>query len=188
MKINARIINYAVLRDGISVQLVCDGKDSETPEKFTSFKDVSGYFTIGDMGAVGVVKSISLRKGVHILLHLDRKPYIVRKLFDLMERDIIPVTINSEQEKRLLYLLDKTSKAEDKPQKDLLRELTTFTGKNGQLVEGKESIYELSPRFQEVVIGKLLHKRENASVQENHGIDEAQSCAASAPGEYNNNA
>ena len=169
MKIEAKIINYTVLKDGISVQMNCTGKDSEMPEKFLSIKDRTGYFTIGNIGTAGSVKSVNIRKGVHLLLHLPRTTYIAKNLFSLMDSDMVPVTINSDQEKRLLCLLNKASAITDKSQQKLLLELTSFTGKKGKLVEGKESIYDLSPRFQEVVISKLL--RILKTTEGNHAKD-----------------
>jgi len=154
MKIETKILSYTVLKDCISVQLVCSDKDSAAPEKFVPSKDNTEYFTIGNIGTKGAIKSVNIRKGVHLLLHLPRTTFIAKTLFTLMDRETVPVSISSEQENGLLTLLDRASKCTGKTRQELIRELTAFQGKNGP-VEGKDSIYEMSPRHQEVLVNKL---------------------------------
>ncbi|MFA5183178.1 MAG: hypothetical protein WC405_17820 [Syntrophales bacterium] len=155
MKIEARIVNYTVLKDSISVQLLCAEKDSALSEIFASIQDKPGHFTIGKMETTGVIKSMGLRKGIRLLLHLPCTEFVAANLFSLMDSDTVPFTVNSEQDKKLLSLLKKGSNIKGKSQQELLRELTTFTGNNGEKVPGKDSIYDLTPRHQEVVISKL---------------------------------
>jgi hypothetical protein len=80
-----------------------------------------------------------------------------------MDSDSLTVIINSEQEKRLLYLLKLASDNSDKPEVELLYQLTTFKGKDGKLVDGKRSIYDISKKSQEVVIDKLQKMIEKGS-------------------------
>lgn len=155
MRIDVKITSYSVLHDGISVQLLCNGKTSEEPKDIAAVKGVSQRIRIGDIDIAGVVKSVSLRKGVYILLRLTRSRYVVKRLFELMEEDSVQVVVHSERERTLLCLLDQTAKSHQRQVEDLLYELTTFTGKNGKRVEGRRSIYDISARFQDVVIKKL---------------------------------
>lgn len=167
MKIEVKIVNYTVLKDSISVQLLCTEKDSALSELYASIQDKTEHFTIGGMNTTGVVKSVGLRKGIHLLIHLPCTEFIVMNLFSLMNSDTVPFTVNSEQDKKLLCLLSKASIDKCKSQQELLRELTTFIGKNGKRVLGKDNIYDLSPRHQEVVISKL-HRIINAAVEGDH--------------------
>jgi hypothetical protein len=80
-----------------------------------------------------------------------------------MDSDSLTVIINSEQEKRLLYLLNLASNNSNKAEGELLYQLTTFKGKDGKLVDGKRSIYDISKKSQQVVIDKLQKMIENES-------------------------
>lgn len=184
VKIEGRIASYTVLKDSISVQFICTGTDSVATEKLLSIKDKTEHFTIGNMGTTGSVKSVNLRKVIHFLLHLPRTVYVAKNLFTLMESDIVPVMVNSSQEQKLLCLLNKAAIIKGVSQPELLHELTSFTGKNGKPVAGKDTICNLSPRFQEVVISKLFriiktneegnHVRGNQELVERRG-DQQQS-------------
>lgn len=78
-----------------------------------------------------------------------------------MDSDSLTVIINSEQEKRLLYLLKLASNNSDKTEGELLYQITTFKGKNGKLVDGKRSIYDISKKSLGVVIDKLQKMIDN---------------------------
>ncbi|HRR40444.1 MAG TPA: hypothetical protein P5244_04325 [Syntrophales bacterium] len=159
MDISVKLISYSVLKDNISVQLVCDeGKDDDPtlPLQLTSLQGQHRYIHIGELETKGMIKSVAIRKGIHILLHLPCTQYVAKKLFYMMESGkqvrLIPV---SESEGKLNELLEKAAKMTDKAPNELLKELTTFTNKSGKLIEGRESAGELSPRHQEVVIYRL---------------------------------
>ena len=128
------------------------------------------------MGTTGSVKSVNLRKVIHFLLHLPRTIYVAKNLFTLMESDIVPVMVNSSQEQKLLCLLNKAAIIKGVSQQELLHELTTFTGKNGKTVAGKDTICNLSLRFQEVVISKLFRiiktNEEGDHVRDNQELGE----------------
>jgi len=172
MEVSAKMLNYSVLRDSISVQLVCgDAGDPSLPVKLTALQGQSRHMLIGDLETRGFVKSVGIRKGVHILLHLPCTHYVSKRLFYLMTSgEHIRIRLAGENESRLRYLLEKAAQQTGKVPGALLRELTTFTNKQGKLVEGRESIEELSPRFQEVIICKLSHilkEGESKDVQSN---------------------
>ncbi len=165
MDIPVKLISYSVLKDNISVQLVCEeGKDEEPtlPLKLTALQGQHRYLHIGDLETKGLIKSVAIRKGIHILLHLPCTQHVAKKLFFMMNADnhvrLIPV---SENEGKLNELLEKAATKTRKPPKELLKELTTFTNKSGKLIEGRESAGELSPRHQEVVIYRLTQMLHN---------------------------
>ncbi|MEI6313253.1 MAG: hypothetical protein WCO89_00175 [Syntrophus sp. (in: bacteria)] len=157
MKIEARIVNYTVLRDSISVQLLFSEKDIAIAGILASIQDKTEHFKVGNIDTTGVVKSVGLRKDIRLLLHLPCTEFVALNLFSLMvdSGDTIPFAVNTPQEVELLCLLDKASIIKSKSPQGLLRELTAFTGKNGKQVPGKDSICDLSLRHQEVVLSKL---------------------------------
>ncbi len=159
MEVSAKMLNYSVLKDSISVQLVCgEAGDPSLPVKLTALQGQSRHLLIGDLDTKGFVKSVGIRKGIHILLHLPCTQYVAKRLFYLMTAgEHIRIRLVGENESKVRYLLERAAKKTGKSPGDLLRELTTFTNKYGKIVEGRESIEELSPRFQEVVICKLSH-------------------------------
>ncbi len=169
MEVSAKMLNYSVLKDSISVQLVCgDAGDPSLPVKLTALQGQSRHLLIGDLDTKGFVKSVGIRKGIHILLHLPCTQYVAKRLFYLMTAgENIRIKLAGENESKLRYLLERAAKKTGQSHGDLLRELTTFKNKHDKIVEGRESIEELSPRFQEVVICKLsrILKEVGADVQ-----------------------
>jgi len=166
MEIDARIASYSVLKDGISLQLLCHANSATQPNMLASVQDKTGYFSIGNIRTTGIVKSVSLRKDIHLLLHLPRTSYIAKSLFVLMEGDNIHVTMHNEQQNELLQLLVKASRIRNKSPQQLLIELSSFWERKGVFVEGKDSLQGMSPRQQEVVKGKLVKilKEEGSNV------------------------
>jgi hypothetical protein len=148
MEIDARIASYSVLKDGISLQLLCHANSATQPNMLASVQDKTGYFSIGNIRTTGIVKSVSLRKDIHLLLHLPRTSYIAKSLFVLMEGDNIHVTMHNEQQNELLQLLVKASRIRNKSPQQLLIELSSFWGRKGVFVEGKDSLQGMSPRQQ----------------------------------------
>jgi len=163
MKLTVRILNYSVLRDCVSVKFVWG---ETVPEgRISDLKNLKGntqQVRIGDLSTTGAVKSVAFGKGVHILFSCPRNRYVVNRLFDLMDGDATTIFLYSERERRLLCLLNAAAKTLRKPVEDLLYELTTFRGREGKMVDGKRSIYDLSPKFQDVLIKKLLGQADAA--------------------------
>jgi hypothetical protein len=69
--------------------------------------------------------------------------------------DSVTVKLYSEQDRKMQCLLDKAAKIKGTSPQELLRELTTFPGRGGKQVEGRDEIIGMSLRFQEVIFDKL---------------------------------
>ena len=169
MKINARILSYTVLKESISVQLLCDEKDNARPAGIlASMEGETRPMMIGDLETEAAIKSVGLRKGIRLLLHLPCDKCVAAKMFSLMiNDDHVTIKIFREQGNELLCMLDKVAIIKGMSPQEVLRELTTFKGTGGRMVDGKDAIKDLSPRFQEVVLSKL-HRILNVSVEINH--------------------
>jgi hypothetical protein len=163
MKLKAKIISFSVLQDAISIRLTSSNSDNNIIQELKDQKNKPQNIKIGDLDLNAEIKSINIRNDIHILLHSLRNKYVINMLFEFMNSDSLTVIINSEQEKRLLHLLKLASNNLDRPEVELLYQLTTFKGKDGKLVDGKRSIYDISKKSQEVVIDKLQKMIENGS-------------------------
>lgn len=163
MKLKAKITSFSVLQDAISIRLTSSNSDNNIIQELKDQKDKAQSIKVGDLDLNAEIKSIGIRNDIHILLHSPRNKYLINRLFEFMDLDSLTVIINSEHEKRLLYLLRLASNNSNKPEEELLYQLTTFKGKDGKLVDGKRSIYDISKKSQEVVIDKLQKMIEKGS-------------------------
>jgi hypothetical protein len=169
MKLKAKIMSFSVLQDAISIRLTSTNSDNNIIQELKDQKNKPQNIKIGDLDLNTEIRSISIRNDIYILLHSSRNKYVINRLFEFMDSDSLSVIINSEQEKRLLYLLKLASDNSKKPEGELLYQLTTFKGKEGKLVDGKRSIYDISKKSQEVVIDKLQKMIEKGSKRQKLG-------------------
>lgn len=156
-------MSFSVLQDAVSIRLTSSNSDNNIIQELKDQKNKVQNIKVGDLDLNAEIKSISICNDIHILLHSLRNKYVINRLFEFMDSDCLTVIVNSEQEKRLLYLLKLASNKSNKPEGELLYQLTTFKGKDGKLVDGKRSIYDISKKSQEVVIDKLQKIIENRS-------------------------
>jgi hypothetical protein len=163
VKLRAKIMSFSVLQDAVSIRLTSSNSDNNIIQELKDQKNKAQNIKVGDLDLNAEIKSISIRNDIHILLHSPRNKYVINRLFEFMDSDSLTVIINSEQEKRLLYLLNLASNNSNKAEGELLYQLTTFKGKEGKLVDGKRSIYDISKKSQQVVIDKLQKMIENES-------------------------
>jgi len=171
VRLKAKIRSYFVRQDAISINLICSSiTDSIIQElkELRENKDNTQDIKIEDLNLTAVIESISIRDSIHILLHSQRDRYVVNKLLEFMDCESVTVIMNSENEKKLSYLLSLASSNMNLPAEEVLYQITTFKGRDGKLVDGKRSIYDISKRSQEVVIDKLakIVNRSTASVNQ----------------------
>lgn len=163
MKLKAKIMSFSVFQDTISIRLTSSNSDNNVIQELKDQKGKTQNIKIGDLDLNAEIKSIRIRNNIHILIHSPKNKYLINRLFEFMDSNSLTVTIDSEQEKRLLHLLKLASNNSDKTEEELLYQLTTFKGKDGKFVDGKRSIYDISKKSQEVVIDKLQRMIEKGS-------------------------
>ncbi len=153
MKLRVRIVSYSVLQNAISIRLL-----SEEPSALThDLEDQKRWVRLDELSLEVRVCSISIQKEkVHLLIRTKRNRFLTSRLFDLMEKEELSLSFETEQERKLLYLLRKVSEKSGQKEEDLLFRLTTFQGRNGEIVSGKRSVYEISREQREVVHHKLV--------------------------------
>jgi hypothetical protein len=152
MRLRVRIVSFSVLRNAISIRLESDDARNLTDD----LKGQKRWIRLGDFSMEAGVISISMRKErVNLLLKTRKKRFLAGRLFELMEKEELFLSFETEQEAKLSYLLRKVSEKTGNPEEDLLFSLTTFRGRNNELIGGKRSISEVSKEQQEVVYHKL---------------------------------
>jgi hypothetical protein len=158
VRLKAKIRSYFVRQDAISINLICSGITDSIIQELKELRENKGNaqdIKIEDLNLSAAIESISIRDSIHILLHSQRDRHVVNKLLEFMDCESVTVIMNSENEKKLSYLLSLASSNMNKPADEVLYQLTTFKGRDGKLVDGKRSIYDISKKSQEVVINKL---------------------------------
>lgn len=157
MKVNAQIASFSVFSSHISISMIvlCDRTSPFIQEIRGMDRDNGRSIEIGNLKFTGVVNSISLSKGIRILLHAERSKYILNRLFELSGYDTVSLRIKTDREARIERMLSIVSEKENAQPSEILYRLTTFTGKDGKLIEGKRCVDEISRKCQDVVISKL---------------------------------
>ncbi len=165
MRIKARLLRFSVFGDGdISLQFgALQGGNGQ--DVLSSLKEIKGEkrkVTIGDFYIYGTIKSIRVSKDTSILIKKAKTPgskYVINRLSELVysensgKKDL-SLLMNTRQEEELQHLLEKASALLGEPSEALLVRLSTYSH-GGKVVPGEKSVYQLSPRRQEVVISKL---------------------------------
>jgi hypothetical protein len=148
-----RIVGFSVLRNAISIRLESEGAMNLTNE----IEDQKRWVRLDDLSFEARVRSISIQKErVHLLLRAKRNRFMMVKVFELMEEGELSLVFETEQERKLLYFLRKVSEKRGEKEEDLLFRLTTFEGRNREVISGKRSLYEISKEQQDVVHHKLV--------------------------------
>lgn len=110
----------------------------------------------------------SKRSNVSLLLHIPKSRPVAMALFDLVEEKdlfmtMFPTWRTEEQDgegrektaEEIQHMLNILSDLTSTDKEEILYRLTTFSNKEGQTVEGKRNIEDISDRQMEVVRGKL---------------------------------
>jgi len=152
MKVKVKIVSYSVLHNAISIRLLC-----ENPEGLASeARDEKRRVSLDDLSFEAKIRSINIqREGTNILLRTKRNRFLVGRLFDLMSREALELSISETFDGKLSYLLSKVSKKMGEPEEELLLRLTTFRDREGKEILGKRSVEDLSESQKGVVMGKL---------------------------------
>lgn len=111
-------------------------------------KPVKIYFT-------GKVKSINIRNKINFVIHTEKDKIVIIRTIKIMDEPIT-IAFKSDREKLLTELLQKAGEVTSKSIPEIIRELTSFTTKDGRFIEGKTNIYALSEKQKEVLTDKLL--------------------------------
>lgn len=162
MKTKVKILSYSVLHNALSIKLLCEEPGGLVNEA----KDEKRRVGLDDLSFEAKVRSISIKRGMtNVLLRAKRNRYIVSRLFELMEREAVELSISAIFDGKISYLLSKASKKLGKAEEELLLRLTTFKDKNGKEISGKRSIQDISEGQKEVVLRKLnaILREEDAS-------------------------
>ncbi len=162
MKTKVKILSYSVLHNALSIKLLCEEPGGLVNEA----KDEKRRVGLDDLSFEAKVRSISIKRGMtNVLLRAKRNRYIVSRLFELMEREAVELSISAIFDGKISYLLSKASKKLGKSEEELLLRLTTFKDKNGKEISGKRSIQDISEGQKEVVLRKLnaILREEDAS-------------------------
>lgn len=137
---NAEILDELKKIKGKDIKFIIQNeKYNEKPERI--------FFT-------GRVKSINLRNKINFVIHTNKDKVVIIKTIKLMDESLLLI-FKSEKEQKLSELLHSVSESLQKPEPELLYELTTFKCRDGTIIEGKKSIYELSEKHREVLLNKL---------------------------------
>jgi len=162
MKAKVKIMSYSVLHGALSIKLICEDPGGLVNEA----KDEKRRVGLDDLFFEAKVRSISINRGTaNILLRAKRNRYIVSKLFDLMEREGVELSISAIFDGKISYLLSKASQKLGESEEELLLKLTTFKDREGNEISGKRLIQDISEGQKEVVLRKLnaILKKEDAS-------------------------
>lgn len=139
-QMNSRVLDEIKKIKGKDIKFIIQNeRQSEKPERI--------FFT-------GRIKSINLRNKINFVIHTNKDKVVIIRTIRLMDEPLLLI-FKTEKEQRLSELLHSVSEATQKPESELLYSLTTFITKNGTVVEGKKTIYELSERHKEILIDKL---------------------------------
>lgn len=162
MKVKVKIISYSVLHGALSIKLLCEDPGDLVNEA----KDEKRRVGLDDLSFEARVRSISIKRGMtNVLLRAKRNRFIVSKLFDLMEREAVELSISEVLDEKISRLLSKASQKLAESEEELLLRLTTFRDREGHEVLGKRSIQDISEVQKEVVLRKLttILREEDAS-------------------------
>jgi len=152
MKVKVKIISYSVLQNAISVRLLCDSPEGLAGEA----RDEKRRVSLDDLSFEAKIRSINIqREGTNVLLRAKRNRFLAGRLFDLMSREALDLSISETFDAKLSYLLSKVSKRTNEPEEELLLRLTTFRDREGKEILGKRLLEELSEGQKGVVLRKL---------------------------------
>jgi len=108
---------------------------------------------------VGRIESITISRNVGFLMHAARLDFIDRRLFRLMEKELLAIEVSTAQQDKLLYFLEAAAKKRNRKAADLLFELSSFKKRDGkgpeQTIPGKNSVFDLSEAQSNVVFDKI---------------------------------
>jgi len=162
MKAKVKIMSYSVLHGALSIKLICEDPGGLVNEA----KDEKRRVGLDDLFFEAKVRSISINRGMaNVLLRAKRNRYIVSKLFDLMEREAVELSISTILDGKISHLLLRASQKLGESEEELLLRLTTFKDRERNEIPGKKSIQDISEGQKEVVLRKLnaILKEEDAS-------------------------
>ncbi|MBM4348582.1 MAG: hypothetical protein FJ106_01640 [Deltaproteobacteria bacterium] len=162
MKVKVKIMSYSVLHGALSIKLLCEDPGGLVNEA----KDEKRRVGLDDLSFEAKVRSISIKRGMtNVLLRAKRNRYIVLRLFELMEKEAVELSIFEILDEKISYLLSKASQKLAEPEKELLLRLTTFRDREKNEIPGKKSIQDISEGQKEVVLRKLnaILREEDAS-------------------------
>jgi hypothetical protein len=161
-KTRVKIISFSVLHNAISVRLLCENPESLVNEA----RDEKRRVGLDDLSFEARIRSISIqREGANVLLRIKKNRFFVGRLFDLMGREVLELSISPSFDGKISYLLSKVSKKLGKSEEEILLRLTTFQDREGKEIMGKRSVENLSEAQKGVVLRKLdaILREEGAS-------------------------
>jgi len=165
MRARGRVVNYSVNAKYISIKVDLGKSSEELIDELRSYKEKKKLIRLDWLQIVGEINSILIRNTLGFMIHTGRVDFIARKLFPLVEKEFLDVAISDELEDKISYFLDVASKGSDEKRPDLFYKITSFQ-KNGKLVPGKKSVFDLSAAQKKVVLDKL-NKLVNDGVSRN---------------------
>lgn len=152
MKTKVKLLSYSVLQNAISARIYCENPEVVLKEA----KDEPRRVCLDDLFFKAKIRSVNLqRTGGSFILRTRRSRFLVAKFFELMGKELLDFSINPPVSGKLHYYLRKTAILLNESEGDLLYRLTSFKDKNGNEVEGKRTVEDVSESQKEIVIKKL---------------------------------
>ncbi len=154
VRVNASVSSMNLTREQVSARI--EIRSSETPiDSLYALKGetLDAYFD--DVRVTASIQSVTSGKKTTFLLHLQHTDFIVDLLRRLLRREAFALSMAAKETALVGRLLAKAAKERGTSEADLLRSLTTFTGKDGKEVEGCRRVEDLSERSREVVVAKI---------------------------------
>lgn len=159
MKAKVRIKSYSVLSNGLSVKLL---SDSYPQGLIQEAKGEKKKVYLNDISLEAKIKSVNIqRDGANILLRTKKNRYLVLKLFELMGRESLELSFSGPSDAELKELLKNVSFLRERPEEEILFNMTTFRNKEGHEVPGKRNVEELTDLQKEILLRKLRQAVKN---------------------------
>ncbi len=165
MKLLGKLVNFTVTEEKTLSLKVRIDEAADDMQSLAEIKELKGETRKYTMAAAeggtnsiyftGQIKSINIVKGLMVVLHTPAAPVLVAKAIDMIG---LPVRLyfSTGKEQELASLVKAAARLEGVEPEEIVYRLTTFS-KEGQTIEGKRSIYDISESQQKVVLSKL-HK------------------------------
>ena len=156
MKFNLRLLTYTVHDDYISVKAVINDPPEGAVNALQELKGKKKKARLDTVTILSKVESINLTKRISVTIHIEKERYAAIRLYELSEQKTpFNFYIKNSVEEKLQSLLKQISTITGRPQEDILEQVSTFTRKDGTIVNGKRNIHELTVPWQKTVEGKL---------------------------------
>ncbi len=156
MRFSLVLNSFTVHTDYISVRTTVKDPSEDT---ITLLKELKGkkkkmWFENTNVGCK--IESINVTKHISLTIHTEKERYVAVKLYELSEqKKPFNFFVKSDIEEKLHLLLKEISEKTGRSKGDILEEVSAFFNKNGVLIPGKRSVYDLTTNWQKTVESKL---------------------------------